>query len=223
MRRSGRANRWRSRTSYATRLRSRNSSVDVRHVMTVNSVYQLPFAKQSNRWLGGWEVAGIASARTGLPVTIGLSRAAGALPDGNTSGQRPNLVPGVSIYADHQDINNWFNPAAFSAPGEWHVGQSAGRLTAVGPGGLRDRFVPAEALPGQRTPAHRARAAAFNLLNHPEYKSPGASVGSVARTAPNLDHQAIGHIRQDYRRSRTPARPGRGLPVASSSCSGPSS
>jgi hypothetical protein len=30
------------------------------------------------------------------------------------------------------------------------------------------------------------RAAAFNLLNHPEYKTPGASVGSVSGSGSNL-------------------------------------
>src|SRR5215467_1891580 len=71
-----------------------NSSTDVRHVFTMNGVYQLPFARHQ-RFLGGWEIAGIASARTGLPVNVTVSRAASALPDGNTSSQRPSLVPGV--------------------------------------------------------------------------------------------------------------------------------
>jgi hypothetical protein len=39
-----------------------------------------------------------------------MTRKATALPDGNTSSQRPNLVPGVPIYAANQSINNWFNP-----------------------------------------------------------------------------------------------------------------
>ena len=45
--------------------------------------------------LGGWSLSGLATARTGKPINITISRKAAALPDGNTSGQRPNLVPGV--------------------------------------------------------------------------------------------------------------------------------
>ncbi len=41
-------------------------------------------------------MSGIWTARTGRMLTIGISRSSGAVPDGNTSGQRPNLVPGVS-------------------------------------------------------------------------------------------------------------------------------
>ena len=58
--------------------------------MTLNAVYQLPFGKHGplSPVVGGWEVTGIVGARTGLPVNIGVSRSASALPDGYTSGQR---------------------------------------------------------------------------------------------------------------------------------------
>jgi len=170
------------------------SSIDVRHVMTTNAVYELPFGK-GKQWLnggnvlsqfiGGWELAGIANARTGLPVNITVSRAASSLPDGNTSGQRPSLVPGVSIYAANQSINNWFNLAAFSAPANGAWG-NLGRYVASGPGAyeidssLQKRFRITERL------AFQFRASAFNLLNHPEYKIPGASAGSVSGSGNNL-------------------------------------
>jgi hypothetical protein len=120
-----------------------------------------PFA-HGNRWIGGWELAGIASARTGLPVNIAVSRSASALPDGNTSSQRPNYVLGAPIYAPGQNINNWFNLAAFSAPANGTWG-NLGRYIANGPGAyeidssLQKRFRVGERL------ALNFRAAAFNL------------------------------------------------------------
>jgi outer membrane receptor protein involved in Fe transport len=161
-----------------------SSSIDVRHVITMNGVYQLPFAR-NQRFLGGWELAGIASARTGLPVNIALSRATTALPDGNTSGQRPNYVLGAPIYAADQNINNWFNAAAFSVPANGTWG-NLGRYIANGPGAfeidssLQKRFRVTERL------ALNFRAAAFNLFNHPEFKTPGATVGSVVGSGSNL-------------------------------------
>jgi hypothetical protein len=161
-----------------------SASTDVRHVFTTNGVYELPFAR-GRRFIGGWEIAGIASARTGLPVNIAVSRSASAMLDGNTSGQRPNLVAGVPIYAASQSINSWFNPAAFSAPANGTWG-NLGRYIATGPGAfeidssLQKRFRVTERL------ALNFRAAAFNLLNHPEYKTPGASVGSVSGSGSNL-------------------------------------
>jgi hypothetical protein len=171
-----------------------STTYDVRHVMTTNAVYQLPFGKGTkflngggplSHFVGGWELAGISSARTGLPVNITVSRKAAAMLDGNTSGQRPNLVPGVSIYAANQTINNWFNPAAFSAPANNTWGD-LGRYIGNGPGAfeidssLQKRFHVSERV------AINFRAAAFNLLNHPEFSNPSASVGSVSGSGSNL-------------------------------------
>jgi hypothetical protein len=130
-------------------------------------------------------LAGIASARTGLPVNITVSRSASALPDGNTSGQRPNLVTGVPIYAADQSINDWFNLAAFSAPANGTWG-NLGRMIANGPGNYEiDSSLQKRFHVNDRLSIH-FRASAFNLINHPQYKNPGASIGSVAGTGSNL-------------------------------------
>jgi hypothetical protein len=158
--------------------------------LTTNGVYELPFGKNkpflnsgnfASHVLGGWELAGVFTARSGLPVNITVSRSPSALLDGNTSGQRPNLVPGVSIYAANPSVNGWFNPAAFSAPANGTWG-NLGRNIATGPraveldSSLQKRFRVTERL------ALSFRAAAFNLLNHPEFKNPSSSVGSVNGT-----------------------------------------
>jgi hypothetical protein len=160
----------------------------------MNAVYLLPFGKGKqflngsgalSRFVGGWELAGIVGARTGLPVNVTVSRSASAMLDGNTSGQRPNLVPGVPIYAANQTITNWFNPAAFSAPANGTWG-NLGRYIANGPGAfeidssLQKRFHVTERV------ALNFRASAFNLLNHPEFLNPGASIGSVSGSGTNL-------------------------------------
>ena len=124
-----------------------DTNIDVRHTLTINGVYQLPFGPGKallggngivSRFLGGWSLAGMASARTGLPLNITISRKASALPDGNTSGQRPNLVPGVSLYPAHQSIYNWLNPAAFAIPANGTWG-NLGRYARERPRQLRDR------------------------------------------------------------------------------------
>ena len=159
-----------------------SSNIDVRHNMTASAVYELPFARRS-RIFGGWELAGIATARAGLPVNVTMSRKASALPDGNTSSQRPNLVPGVPIYAVNQNSNQWFNPAAFAAPANGTWG-NLGRYIANGPGmyeidpSLQKRFKMTERL------ALNFRAAAYNLFNHPIYKTPSSSIGSLTGNPP---------------------------------------
>src|SRR5262249_31582903 len=126
--------------------------------------------------LGGWSLAGIATARTGLPINITVTRKASDFPDGNTSSQRPNPVPGVPIYPKDQSINNWLNPAAFAVPAKGTWGD-LGRYVASGPGNyeidtsLTKRFRLSEKF------GLNFRAAAFNLFNHPAYKNPGSSLG----------------------------------------------
>jgi hypothetical protein len=168
-----------------------DTSIDVRHTLTSNAIYQLPFARGS-KIFGGWEVSGVGTANSGRPVNITLSRKAGQLADGNTSGQRPNLVPGVSIYAPNQSINNWFNPAAFAIPaaGTWG---DLGRYAARGPGfyeidtALQKRFALTERM------AVNFRAEAFNLFNHPVYANPSGSIGSNP-TAPSAGFGRITSI-----------------------------
>jgi hypothetical protein len=144
--------------------------------------------------LGGWSLSGLATARTGIPVNITISRKAAALPDGNTSSQRPNLVRGVPIYAATESIPNvWFNPAAFSTPANGTWG-NLGRYIASGPrnyeidSGLQKRFHLTERL------NLNFRASAFNLLNNPQWANPSgnASSSSFGRITSVLNTGATG-------------------------------
>jgi hypothetical protein len=178
-----------------------NSNIDVRHTFTLNAVYQLPFGPgkpmlnsgAASHILGGWEMSGIASARTGLPVNISMTRKASQMLDGNTSSQRPNLVPGESIYAADQTISQWFNPAAFSTPAKYTWG-NLGRYAAFGPGNfevdlaLQKRFRLTEKY------SLDVRAAAFNLANHPQYANPASnwSKSSFGEITSVLNTGAVG-------------------------------
>lgn len=165
-----------------------STNIDVRHNLVANGVYQLPFGagqRYLNRRdllgniLGGWELASLVNARTGLPVNITITRKAASLPDQYTSGQRPDMVPGVPIYAVNQTIHNWFNPAAFTTPKSGTRG-NLGRYIANGPNAvevdasLQKRFRVTEKL------GLSLRASAFNVLNHPEFKNPSSNVSSAS-------------------------------------------
>jgi hypothetical protein len=165
-----------------------DSDIDVRHSFSANSVYQLPFGPGKpflhsggfvGKLVGGWELSGIASATSGRPLDILVDRSSSDLPDANTRNQRPDLLPGVSIYPAHQTINNWFNPAAFvtPAPGTWGtLGRNVGR----GPGYYEiDTALEKETAITERL-ALKFRAEAFNVLNHPIYGDPGIDFSSSA-------------------------------------------
>lgn len=97
---------------------------DVRHVFTANSVYELPVGKGraflqgpsvASAVLGGWNVTGIGTARTALPVNVTIDRSSTSVATGYTTNQRPNIVSGVSLIpAGGRTVQQWINPAAFS-------------------------------------------------------------------------------------------------------------
>jgi outer membrane receptor protein involved in Fe transport len=179
-----------------------DTNVDVRHTVTINTVYQLPFGPGKTflngkglapKILGGWTLAGIAFARTGLPLNITLTRKASDLPDGNTSGQRPNLVPGAPLYPANQTIDNWLNPAAFAIPAKGTWG-NLGRFIARGPGNYEIDGSLTKTFKLSEKFGLNIRAAAFNLFNHPMYGNPGTSLGAFSGGKPSASFGRITDI-----------------------------
>jgi len=164
-----------------------STDIDIRQSLSINSVYELPFGRgrrflnngAAAKVLGGWQLSGIASAMSGRPLNITISRKASAMPDGNKSNQRPDLVPGVSIYAADQTINNWFNPAAFAVPANGTWG-NLGRNVARGPGYYEIDTALQKEMPLTERLNLEFRAEAFNLLNHPIYGDPDTNVSDGA-------------------------------------------
>jgi len=165
-----------------------NSAQDIRHTITSNWIYQLPFgpgqrflnAGGASRIFEGWEISGIWTARTGRMLTIGISRSANAVPDGNTSGQRPNIVPGVSIYpAGGSTFTQWLNPAAFTIPvsGTWG---NAGRSIATGPGLAQVDFSLQKNTRIAEGKTLVFRVEAFNLFNRIQAGNPSTTFTSPA-------------------------------------------
>jgi hypothetical protein len=117
---------------------------DVRHNFTTSAVWIVPVGKGHrllggasplvNSLLGGWQLSVIGLARTGLPANVTLSRSASALPDGINGSQRPDVVPGQSLYPADQAPNLWLNPYAFTVPanGKWgNAGRNIVRVPGI--------------------------------------------------------------------------------------------
>jgi hypothetical protein len=145
---------------------------------------------------GGWDLSGIGTVRTGVPVNVTVSRSASALPDGNpTSPPRPDLVPGVSLLPPGgQTPTAWINPAAFAIPvnGTWG---NAGRNLVRAPGLWQiDTALTKHNQISERM-GIEFRAEAFNLLNHSQLGLPNANfsaLGSFGRITQPLNPGATG-------------------------------
>ena len=159
---------------------------DARHVFNANAVYQLPFGGGKpylnqpgivNRIVGKWELTSTVVARTGFPINVLVNRSSSDTPDGNTNDQRPDLVPGVSLYpAGGPTIAEWLNPAAFAAPASDTWGDLP-RNVARGPGAWQIDMGLGKRIPLTEQWRLEFRAEFFNIFNHPQYGLPNATFG----------------------------------------------
>ena len=154
------------------------SLYDVPQRLVLTTLYELPFAKNAGRTLravaGGWQVNGIMTIQSGLPIPIQMSA--------NTFGaDRPSVVPGVSDKSSQQSLSQWFNTQAFQAPSPYTYGTVSRTLPDVSGDGLfnldfslfnnfyeRDKY------------KFGFRAAAFNLTNTPTFEIPNSTYGTPA-------------------------------------------
>jgi len=145
-------------------------------------VYQLPFGK-GQHWLtsgpaaaviGGWQLSGIFSARTGTPLTFTANAGPLNLP-GST--QTPNQIAPIQILHGINIGNPWFSTSSFAQP-VGPVWGTMGRNVISGPGlssihlslsrriNLTERF------------RLELRGEAFNLTNTAQFSNPNVSLTS---------------------------------------------
>jgi hypothetical protein len=101
------------------------AALDVPHNFTANAIWELPFGSGrrflntfeglTGKLLEGWQLNGIATARSGLPVTVLLGGASQVATGWNTN-QRPDRVPGVDSEGPREGVNDWLNIGAFAVP-----------------------------------------------------------------------------------------------------------
>lgn len=164
-----------------------SSDQDIRSSFTASTVYVLPFGPGraylqtgiASYIAGGWQVSGLAVARTGLPLNITISRSAATIPDGNsTSPQRPDLVPGTSFVPPAgRTPQHWINAAAFVAPAAGTFG-NAPRNLLRGPGTWQIDGSIDKAIYSRDRFAFTFRGEGFNLLNRAQYGLPPTNLSA---------------------------------------------
>jgi hypothetical protein len=149
------------------------SAQDARQVFTLSYVLEMPYFK-SNPVLGAWQLAGIASFRTGLSQSAIVAQ--DRCNCDRASRMRADVVPGQSWTTGPQTPDQFFNIAAFRLPAEFTFGNS-GRGVVDTPGrqnfdfSLQKYFrLPIE---GHRL---QFRWELFNGLNHTNFSTPNMTV-----------------------------------------------
>ncbi len=160
-----------------------NSYNDVRRQWAFSAAYELPVGKGKawlnrgglvNTLVGGWQLASLATLRSGIPFTPvtsgGITNAGGA--------DRPNRIGNGTLPSGQQSIDHWFDTTAFAVQPQYTYGNT-GRNILFGPGlknldlSLSKSFAISE---GKRL---QFRAESFNFTNTPAFGQPGATINGL--------------------------------------------
>lgn len=159
------------------------SDFSAKHIASVTWIYDLPLLADRNPLvrgaLGGWELSGIYTVRSGLPfnITTGSDVALSGTPN-----QRPNVIgnPAPGGGRSRQDqILEWFNPAVFVNPALGAYGD-LGRNVVIGPPSVNTNLGAFKnfALPFREGLKLQFRSEYFNLFNQVNLNNPTATVSS---------------------------------------------
>jgi hypothetical protein len=161
------------------------SGFDLTHVMSINSVYELPIGKDkrfstgntaADYILGNWQLNAITLFRSGLPYNLNIN---GDIANtGNASGyMRLNLAGNPK--ESNPTRNRWFNTDAFATPAPFTFG-NIGRylLRSDGIVNFDLSVFRAFPLPWGQNRRLEFRAEAFNAFNQVDYGVPVANRSS---------------------------------------------
>ena len=147
------------------------SAFDIRNNFFNDFVYRMPLLKNSDKRLlktilGGWEISGIVTIRSGAPLNIGLAGQNVAAIVPNTA-NRPNIN---GTMKNPHTVQQWFDTSVFSmpAPGTWG-NEPHNAVRGPGRNNWDVSFLKNFMFNDQRGTNLQFRAEFFNIWNHPQW------------------------------------------------------
>ncbi len=155
---------------------------DQPHTLSLNAVWQIPMFNSGNRFiksgLGGWQLNGIYSLRSGLPQTVCLDHDVVGLASGTDICERVNVISNPNLGRGERTVTSFFDVGAFQLQAPGTFGNS-GRNNVRGPGInnfdlslFKDFSLPhIKGLGGTEAPRLQFRTEFFNAFNHTQFGS----------------------------------------------------
>jgi hypothetical protein len=177
------------------------AALDRRHILSINYIYELPFFRKQQGFvgkvLGGWQASGIVTYNTGVPFTPTVSgfdpSGLGLLPPPTTVA-RPNVTCDPN-QGGLRTFESWFNTSCFQptpisntaiaglAPFTNTIG-NGGRGIVIGPPTKRVDFTMSKSFKLAETLRLQFRAEAFNVFNTTNFRGITTGVFNTT-TAPS--------------------------------------
>jgi hypothetical protein len=158
-----------------TRSEKASSATDVRHRLVTSAIWDIPFRRSGAGWsnalLRGWQIAGIATWQTGIPLTPTVA----PNPANTTSPARADRLRDGNLPGDERSIDRWFDRTAFAPAAAFQYGNS-GRHVLRSPGiATLDALVSRNFPIGERRRIE-FRWELFNLTNTAQFGRPNLTV-----------------------------------------------
>src|SRR5437868_5584312 len=169
--------------SFNRKLERDVSSGDIPNVFVASFTYELPFGQGRafnpagfvGRIIGGWELAGVVTVQSGLPLAVTQATNFNAF--GGFGTQRPNRISDPELSGSERGASQFFNTSAFVVAPQFTLGNSS-RNPVRGPA-YRDADI--ALIKRTRIREHmnlEFRAEAFNLTNTPPLGAPNVVLGT---------------------------------------------
>ncbi|MFB3920150.1 MAG: TonB-dependent receptor domain-containing protein [Terriglobia bacterium] len=169
--------------SFNRKLERDVSSGDIPQDLVFSATYDLPFGpshRLNPRWFAGrlasgWEVTGILSLQSGLPLAVTQATNFNSFAGFGT--QRPNRLADPVVSASRASTAEWFNTGAFAVAPQFTLGTSS-RNPVRGPGYRNLDFALLKRTSVTERVDLQFRAEVFNLTNTPLLGAPNVVLGT---------------------------------------------
>jgi hypothetical protein len=152
------------------------STGDMPNVTVAGATYNFPWAQQ-HRYIGGWQLTGMMTLQSGLPLAVTQITNFNAFAGFGT--QRPNRISDPELPASERSTSEWFDTSAFMVAPQFTIGNSS-RNPVRGPA-YRDLDM--ALIKHTKVGEHvdvEFRTEVFNFTNTPPLAAPNVVKGNAA-------------------------------------------
>ena len=157
------------------------ANFDATHNFVGSYVWDIPFLKGRDdlfsKVIGGWQYSGMVTLRTGLPINPVIGRDIAGV--GSSDRQRPQALRSPVLPSDQQNVNQWFDAAAYALPA-FGTFSTTGRNVLSGPGWQLFDMSFQKVVRFAEGRQFELRADGFNIFNHTQFDGIGTTFTTPA-------------------------------------------